>query len=165
MDSPVVNELAFAFQRCDIASLAFNWRGVGASAGTPSGEDSDAVADYEAALTHLTLTVGGAVTACGYSFGGATAASLIGRHPRVNRAVLVAPPPSMLDPSMLASFSGPLLIIVGEEDAFAPIAEVEKLAAALNHTELITVPGADHFFMSGLSQVGRATADWISRTN
>jgi pimeloyl-ACP methyl ester carboxylesterase len=66
---------------------------------------------------------------------------------------------------MLASFSGPLLIIVGEEDAFAPLAEVEKLAAALNHTELITVPGADHFFMSGLSQVGRATADWISRTN
>jgi alpha/beta superfamily hydrolase len=164
MDSPVVSELAFAFQKCDIASLAFNWRGVGASGGTPSGEISDAVADYGAVLTHLAETVGGAVTACGYSFGAATAASAIGGRPRVDRVVLVAPPPSMLDAAALASFSGPMLIIVGEDDAFAPLADVKALAASLDHTQLVTVPDADHFFMSGLAEVGRATADWITRT-
>ncbi len=165
MDSPVVNELAFAFQQCDIASLAFNWRGVGASAGTPSGEPPDAVADYEAALTHLCETVGGAVTACGYSFGGATAASLIGRHARIHRAVLVAPPPAILDAAALGSFRGPLLIVVGEDDAFAPLDEVKKLSASLDHSQLVIVPDADHFFVNGLSQIGRAISDWITRTN
>ncbi len=165
MDSPVVNEMAFAFQQCDIASLAFNWRGVGASAGAPSGEVQDAEADYEAALVHLMETVEGGVTACGYSFGAATAANLVVRHPRIDRAVLVAPPPSMVDAAALASFSSPLLIVVGENDAYAPLPEVEKLVASLDQTELVTVPGADHFFGSGLSQVGRATSNWIARTS
>ena len=70
----------------------------------------------------------------------------------------------MLDAAALASFSGPMLIIVGEDDAFAPLADVKALAASLDHTPLVTVPDADHFFMSGLAEVGRATADWITRT-
>ena len=68
MDSPVVNEVAYACERCGIASLRFNWRGVGASAGTPSGETAHAEADYGAALAHLGETVPGAIIGCGYSF-------------------------------------------------------------------------------------------------
>lgn len=71
----------------------------------------------------------------------------------------------MLDAVALASFSRPLLIIVGENDAFAPLAEVEKLFASHDHRELVTISDADHFFASGLSQVGRAISDWIPRTN
>ena len=165
MDSPVVSEIAFAFQRSGMASLAFNWRGVGASAGAPSGELADALADYAAALAHLEQTVEGPLTACGYSFGAVAATRLLGHNARVGRALLVAPPPSMLDSGTLAAFRGPLLIIAGEEDAFAPFSEVEKLAASLERTELVSVLEADHFFMNGLAQIGRATADWIARTN
>ena len=37
MDSPVVNEIAYAARKAGLASLRFNWRGVGASAGAISG--------------------------------------------------------------------------------------------------------------------------------
>ena len=42
MQSPVVNEIAYACQKAGIASLRFDWRGVGASAGEPSGSAGDA---------------------------------------------------------------------------------------------------------------------------
>jgi len=57
MDSPVVNEIAYAARTAGLASLRFNWRGVGASAGLPSGEATDADADYRAALDHLLETL------------------------------------------------------------------------------------------------------------
>ena len=38
MDSPVVNEVAWASARSGVAAVRFNWRGVGASTGVPSGE-------------------------------------------------------------------------------------------------------------------------------
>ena len=57
MESPVVNEIAYACGRAGLASLCFNWRGVGASAGEPSGEAADADADYAAAALHLARTV------------------------------------------------------------------------------------------------------------
>ena len=71
MQSPVVNELAYALQKAGIASLRFDWRGVGASGGTPSGRAEDADEDYAAALGHVEETVNGEIVACGYSFGAA----------------------------------------------------------------------------------------------
>ena len=50
MDSPVVNEVSYACRKAGLAALRFNWRGVGASAGRPSGEVADADADYAALL-------------------------------------------------------------------------------------------------------------------
>jgi alpha/beta superfamily hydrolase len=93
LESPVVAELAFACHRHGIATLRFNWRGVGASAGEASGDAAIADEDYAAALAHLAETVPGALLACGYSFGSAAAVRAAERSPRVRRLVLVAPPP------------------------------------------------------------------------
>src|SRR5262245_4957545 len=46
LESPVLSELAWAAAQAGCASLRFNWRGIGASAGAPSGEAVDADADY-----------------------------------------------------------------------------------------------------------------------
>src|ERR1700752_3812022 len=92
MTSPVVGEVAFGCQRAGCATLRFEWRGVGASAGRPSGDAADADADYAAALAHLADTVTGSLLAAGYSFGAAAALRVAHRHPRVRRLVLVAPP-------------------------------------------------------------------------
>ena len=46
MESPVVKQLAEASRSLDISSLRFDWRGIGGSSGTPSGETADADLDF-----------------------------------------------------------------------------------------------------------------------
>ena len=153
MDSPVVNDLAHACDRAGIASLRFNWRGVGASAGRPSGDVRAADADYRASLEQLGQTVRGPLVASGYSFGAAAAVRCAVDEPRVTRRVLVAPPPALLDRTALTRFPGRTLILTGEHDALAPAAELEALIAGHERIELAVIPGADHFFAAGLAGI------------
>ncbi len=164
MDSPVVNELAWACRERGLASLCFNWRGVGASAGAPSGEVADANADYRAALEHLTSELTGSLCACGYSWGAATTVRAGLSHPRVERAILVAPPPVMLDAAALTAFDGPVLVIVGDNDSFAPVAELTAIVKRLTDSDLVVVPEADHFFGKGLSTISREALAFLERT-
>jgi alpha/beta superfamily hydrolase len=161
MDSPVVNEIAWACSSTGIASLRFNWRGVGASSGSASGEVADADADYAAALIHMEETVSGAIVACGYSFGAATALRAARRHARVKRLVLVAPPPSLLGPEGFAGVDRELLVLVGEADTLAPPAQLERALEGVAEASLEVVPGADHFFATGLAAVGREAGAWL----
>jgi alpha/beta superfamily hydrolase len=164
MDSPVVSELAYACEKIGIASLRFNWRGVGGSAGAPSGEVADADADYRATLAHLEETVPGPVLACGYSFGAAAALRVAVTRPRVTRLILVSPPLALLDPAALTRFAGPALVITGENDAFAPPAGLEQILTSAPRARLEVVREADHFFMVGLVEIGRAASAWLEET-
>jgi len=155
MDSPVVAEVAYAARGAGLASLRFNWRGVGASAGTPSSEFADADADYCAALAHLGECVPGAMVAAGYSFGSLAAVRCAAAEPRVRALLLVAPPPAMLDVDVLRAFPGDVAIVVGEQDAIAPAAELERLTDELPRANFFAIEGADHFFMVGLAEIGR----------
>jgi alpha/beta superfamily hydrolase len=161
MASPVVGEIAFGCQRAGYATLRFEWRGVGASAGTPSGDVADADADYGAALAHLADTVPGPLLAAGYSFGAAAALRVAVASPRVRRLVLVAPPVAMLDAKALAGFRGSALLITGEQDGYAPPDALRELLDAAPRRALEVVPDADHFFMDGLAAVSRAVAAWL----
>jgi alpha/beta superfamily hydrolase len=163
LDSPVLNELAWACRKCGLASLRFNWRGVGASAGTRSGDERDADADYISALEYLGETQPGQLVASGYSFGAASALRVGIREPRVRRLVLVSPPPALLDGKALESFEGQVLILTGEQDALAPVAELEALAARSGAARLVVVPEADHFFAAGLADISRETALWLDQ--
>jgi hypothetical protein len=162
MDSPVVAEITWACKRAGFATVRFNWRGVGASGGSPCGENEHAAADYAAALAYLEDTVSGPIIAAGYSFGAAAAVRVARASPRVRRLLLVAPPPALLDAEALAGFRGRVLAVVGSRDSFAPVAE---LAASLGddpRRRLEQVPDADHFFQRGLADIGRAVRDWLA---
>ncbi len=164
MENPVVSELAYACCRAGLASLRFDWRGVGASAGAASAEAADADADYAAALAEIAANVDAPLTACGYSFGAAAAvraagAASVGR--RVRRLVLVAPPPLLTEAAALAGFGGAALVIVGERDSLAPPDAVERMLP--EGAELVVIPGADHFFAVGLAALGRAVLESLSR--
>jgi alpha/beta superfamily hydrolase len=162
MQSPVVNEIAYACQKAGIASLRFDWRGIGGSSGEPSGEARDADADYAAALEHLAETVPGDLLACGYSFGAAAALRAARHQPRVTRLVLVAPPPALLDAAALAKFVGRALIVSGEADAIAPAPELAALAARARRARFAAIPDGDHFFGSGLAELARELAAWLA---
>lgn len=162
MASPVLNELAWACKQAGAATIRFNWRGIGASAGEPSGSATDADADYGAALAYLEETVPGDLIASGYSFGAAAALRAAVGHARVRRVLLVAPPPALLDGAAFARFAGRSLVVVGDSDEFAPVSELEKLVGDHPKRTLVVVPDADHFFMTGLGEISRAAAEWLA---
>jgi hypothetical protein len=162
MQSPVVNEVAYALQKAGIASLRFDWRGIGASGGTPSGRNEDADADYAAALDHIEETVNGEIVACGYSFGAAAALRAAAERPRVMRLVLVSPPPQLVDPAALARFIGRVLIVTGELDSIAPPEALGPLAKGARRGHFAVIPGCDHFFGVGLAELGREVSGWLA---
>ncbi len=163
LESPVVTEVAHACARAGIATVRFNWRGVGASAGERSGDVADADADYGAALEHLAATVSGPLLAGGYSFGAATAARLAARTSRVRQLVMVSPPPSLLDVEALSGFAGRALLVTGGRDDLAPATELEPLVGGEARRALEVIPEADHFFMDGLVTLGRIVGEWLTR--
>lgn len=162
MESPVVTELGFAAARAGIASLRFDWRGVGASTGSPSGEPGDHDADYAAALQHLADTVAGGLCAAGYSAGAAAAVRAGAREARATSLLLVAPPPALLDADLLTAYRGRVLLIAGDRDRLAPAEALHALAKRLVACRFECLPEADHFFGTGLAELGRACASWLA---
>ncbi len=120
------------------------------------------MADYEACLDWIEETVAGPITACGYSFGAATAVRAVAGRPRVQALLLVSPPPSMLDRALLEAFPGRLAVAVGDRDEFAPVAELHEILGAVPGSRFEVISEADHFFMTALAEVGRVTRSLLS---
>ena len=161
MATPVVTEVATAVELSGYASLRFNWRGVGGSAGVPSGETSVADVDYQAALDFVIDGAPGKVMACGYSWGALAAARVAAASPRVKRMILVAPPAAMLAADALAANGGPVLVLAGDRDDFVPLAPLREALEPIENVSLTVIPGADHFFMSGLGEISSAIREWL----
>lgn len=149
MDHPVVAAIVAGFHAADVATLRFDWRGAGRSAGSVTGEPSAARADYAAALTHLVGLHAGPHVAAGYSFGAATALAVAAADPRPERLVLVGPPAGLLRPELLAAFARDALVILGDDDSYAPLARVRPILAPFPRVRLEVVRGTDHFFTTG----------------
>jgi alpha/beta superfamily hydrolase len=147
------------------ASMAFNYRGTGASQGRVTDDAGAAVEDYTGALDALAERVPGPYLAAGYSFGSRAALSVAALDSRVRGAVLVAPPMDMLDPGAFVAFAGPLLVIVGDRDVYAPLDRLRDALAGHPDARLEVIEGADHFFGAGTSgitsRVATTVAGWL----
>jgi len=163
LSNPVVSALCEGLSRRGIGALAFNWRGVGASGGLPTGDPAIAAADYAAALAFVKTSAPEPRTwiATGYSFGAATALTVAAADPSVREVVVVAPPVAML--AHVASFAAGdrrVTVIAAADDDFAPLDDLHAAFAHVAGVRIVTVPGADHFFSSGgLDRVVTAAAD------
>ena len=155
LDHPVVNELAYALYREGLASVRFNWRGVGASQGVVSGEWGEAERDFTAALHHLDQTVSGPLMGAGYSFGAVTALRVARVDARLQNLLLVSPPVELVRELPLEDLERHLHVIVGDSDAFAPAHELSQLFAPLPNARIEVIPEADHFFTTGLARLSR----------
>jgi pimeloyl-ACP methyl ester carboxylesterase len=64
----------------------------------------------------------------------------------------------------LAEIDQPTLVISGREDALVPLADSERLVAAMPNAELVVLPGCGHMPQEECpEQVVNVVADWLSR--
>ena len=97
----------------------------------------------------------------GFSFGAWIGMQLLMRRPEASGFISVAPPANMYDFSFLAPCPSSGLIINGDNDKVAPMADTEKLVEKLKTQKGIEithdiVPGANHFFEKDMDEmIGR----------
>ena len=163
MENPVVVRVAEVCQEARLATLRFNFRGVGASTGGHD-EGRGEQDDLRAALAHLegALPAGARIGAVGYSFGATVTARVAGATPLAGVA-LIAPPLAIrgLDHlGDLAALGGPVLIVAGTADQYCPADALARLAQTLPKAIVRTVDGADHFFFGKLYPLGEIVGTW-----
>ena len=165
MGHPVVCEVSHAMHRRGVSSLRFNWRGVGASQGTPSDSIDDALRDYHAGLAHVAHSVEGPLLVAGYSYGAAVALRIAQQERRIRGVLLVAPPTRMLLSIDLSAWQGPLLVIAGSRDPLAPPEALFRQLRDLGAAELRVIDGADHFFQEQLGSLAEVLdVAWLQRS-
>ncbi len=140
-----------------VATLRFNYRGVGKSEGK-YGEGLGETADVRAAIREFRRRAPRAkITVCGYSFGtwvGLRGAALEGG---VDRVTLVAPAVRIFQfvREDASTFQGRIAIFLGDHDEFCDVAEAQALAGDLGAI-LQVLEGADHFFLKSRRKLAEA---------
>lgn len=149
LSNPVVQATATGLCDAGFSALMFNYRGTEDSEGVATDSLEAATADYAAALAQLRAQVSGPTLAAGYSFGAGTALLTTRDDAQLLGMVLVAPPLGMLRSDDLTAYRGRLLVIVGDDDDFAPIGDLRARLSAHTSCTLEVLPGVDHFFHFG----------------
>ena len=163
MDNPVVIRVTEVAETLGIATLRFNFRGVGASTGQHGGGEAE-VDDVKAARATLAdrLPAGAAIGLAGYSFGAAVTARVAAAAPDLPALALVAPPLGMYVLDFLARAPDPTLLVAGTKDQYCPEDALRQLGQRLG-AEVRVIEGAEHFFFGKLYPLGQAVEGWLRR--
>jgi alpha/beta superfamily hydrolase len=157
LDNKVVQTLAKTFFALGYGVARFNFRGVGASAGTfdeGNGETEDALA----VLAHAQASLGNTlpVVLAGFSFG-AFVQTRVARRVTAQRMVLVGPAVRRF---AVEAVPADTIVIHGEEDDVVPLPDVFAWARP-QELPIIVFPGCGHFFHGRLPQLQRViTGMW-----
>ncbi len=146
MHNKVVTMLERALRELGLATIRFNFRGVGASAGTHDdglGETLDLIAIGEWARG---VRPSAALWLAGFSFGAFVAAKAA-RHLSPQQLILVAPPVGTWPFAALPLPTCPWLVVQGEaDDVVSPQAVYDWIADLADPPTLVRMPDTDHFF-------------------
>ena len=149
MYNNVVEAALEAMWQLGMATLRFNFRGVGASGGEYGGGAGE-VEDAKAAMRFLLAREGVAgqgAAMLGYSFGAAVAMRAGAELAEVDTIVAIALPIVMGDFSAAGQSGKRIVLIAGDRDDYCPAHALEALARRLGSAAILKlIPGADHFF-------------------
>ena len=160
LHNKVVFRAARGLENANVATLRFNFRGVGASAGKHDegeGEQGDVLAAIEwAKRKHpgKKLIVGG------FSFGAWVASRVACDLPEVDAMFLIGTPVDKYDFGHLRVCEKPILFLHGTEDEHGDVDKLEALAQQVRNAETVIVTGADHFFSKQLDAVDETIRQW-----
>lgn len=167
MDSAVPRALAGALNDRGIATLRFNFRGVGGSGGTFSGGEREPD-DLKAALEVVkswTGIDGKRIAVAGYSFGAQVILKGLGGYKAAKSVVLVSPPLSSIDSSHVGKDKRPKLFLIGERDKLVGVAGLQQTVKAFPRAaELQIVPRADHTWRGHERELVERVAHYLEAT-
>jgi len=153
MDNKVVYTVARALEQLGAAAIRFNFRGVGASAGSYDegrGETADALAVVAYGRRRWPNA---ALWLAGFSFGGAVAVRAAGEA-GPQRLIAVAPGITTITVTDAAPPACPWLIVHGDADEVVPLEAVRAWADTLSPApQMRVLPGASHFFHGRLNEL------------
>lgn len=161
MQNKVVHTLGRAMQELGAATLRFNFRGVGQSAGTYDagiGELDDALAACAWARERWRCDE---LWLAGFSFGAAIALQAAARV-APTKLVTVAPPVGRLIVTPVERPSCPWLVVQGDRDELVDFASVQSWVAAFSDPpQLAVLEGAEHFFHGRLVELRGKVSEFL----
>jgi len=160
MNNKVVTTLARTFKELGIASIRFNFRGVGQSAGvydTGLGESDDMLLLARDWLQSRSDT---RIIFAGFSFGSYVAyrAASQCRHALL---ITVAPSVHNYNYSEFTCMPAPWIVVQGDQDEVVPMSLVEDFVERFPALELLTFADTSHFFHGKLIPLKERLTDAI----
>ena len=171
MNNKVIYSCFKTLSNLGFSVLRFNYRGVGNSEGTYSGDDGiGEMTDAACALDWLLFnnTSSTKVWVVGFSFGAFISLNLLMRRPEIHAFICISPPADKYDFSFLAPCPVSGLIIQGDSDDIVNETDVALFANKLDSQNAITVKykkikNADHFFTDKLNLVSEEITKYIKK--
>ncbi len=166
MEEPVILAMARELAAHGIASLRFNFRGVGKSGGSFSNGEEEPQ-DVAAALDLLAAWPGldgKRLGVAGYSFGALAVLKGFDRLKKARAFVFVSPPLSALPESPVGKDKRPRLFLVGERDRLVGAGLLRQKAALFAQPAPVEVtPGADHVWRGREALVGQRVGAFFAQ--
>lgn len=160
LHNKVVFRAARGLEAANVATLRFNFRGVGTSGGhfdNGEGEQDDVTAAIEWAKRRhpdKKLFVGG------FSFGAWVSTRVACERTDVDALFLIGTPVNKYDFGYLRHCERPMLFIHGTQDEHGDVAKLEKLIPTVRNAESVIITGADHFFTKQLEALEETVRAW-----
>lgn len=165
MHNKVVFRAASGLLDAGLATLRFNFRGVGASTGEHD-EGRGEQQDVRDALDYMSANFPGKeITQAGFSFGTWVGSRVAIGDDRVVRLISIGTPVDKYAGfDYLDELRKPILFVHGDSDDFGSVDSLKKLVDRLSRvteTKLVIFENCGHFFENHLDQLRNTIRDWV----
>lgn len=146
MHNAIVKAVSEVYQEKGFSTLRFNFRGVGASDGTYTDGEGECK-DVKSAIDYMHKKGRVNIDLVGYSFGAWVNMKTTDIDFKHLRTVMISPPVSFLDFSLISHNQKIDVIITGQMDDIAPPYKIKDLILSWNpNAHFFIIKGADHFY-------------------
>ena len=166
MDNNVVLAVSFALAEAGIASIRFNFRGVGNS----QGEHTEGKQEHEEAMAAIEFlrvwegVDGSRIGLAGYSFGTGVIMGSIDLQEQASAFALISPSYERLELTRLKTSPRPTFIISGDRDRLIDSPQLPAVLEAFSGpVSCEFVAGADHFWHGQEDIMARQVVDFFEK--
>jgi len=160
LHNKVVFRAARGLENANVATLRFNFRGVGASQGKHDEGEGEQADVMDAIDWCLKMHPGKKLFVGGFSFGSWVATRVACEMPEVFAIFLIGTPVNKYDFGYLKHCEKPMLFLHGTQDEHGDVSKLEQLVPHIRNAESVIVTGADHFFTKQIEVVEETMRSW-----